>query len=185
MTRPVPRRRVGSRWRVLLLVAAAAALLTGCDLATGTVRTAGELQEAGIRNPSLQYDRGTATATLEFDADPDPPEARTEQDQAAEIIWRNLPFRIDQISVVAADGTVPSRDYPRAELERELGPRPAGLDRSVDDLVRRAVVVAVVISLLVLVLVVVIIVLVVRAVRRRPAPAPPPPGPWGQPQPPA
>ena len=93
MTEPALRRRGATRWRALVLVAAAAALLAGCDLATGTVRTATELEEAGIRNPNLHYDGGTAT--LEYDADPNPLEARAEQDQAAAIIWRNLPFRID------------------------------------------------------------------------------------------
>ena len=77
MTEPVLGRRGGSRWRVLVLAAVAAALLAGCDLATGTVRTAGELEAAGIDNPNLQYDGGTAT--LEFDADPNPLEARAEQ----------------------------------------------------------------------------------------------------------
>jgi hypothetical protein len=180
MTEPVLRRPGRSRWRVLVLAAVAAALLAGCDLATGTVRTAGELEGAGIDNPNLQYDGGTAT--LEFDADPNPLEARAEQDRAAEIIWEHLPFRIDQITVVARQGTVPSRDYPRALLERQLGPRPANLDRSVEDIARRATVVAVVVSLVVLVLVVVVILLVVRAVRRRPT-AQPPAGGWGQPPP--
>jgi hypothetical protein len=185
MTEPALPRRGVSRWRALLLVAVAAALLAGCDLATGTVRTASELEEAGIRNPNLQYDGGTAT--LDYDADPNPLEARAEQDQAAAIIWRNLPFRIEQITV-AGGGTVPSRDYPRAMLEQVLGPRPANLDRSVDDIARRATVVAVVVSLVVLVLVIVVILLVVRAVRRRPTPqaagpwgGPGPQQPWGQP----
>ncbi|HEV3495095.1 MAG TPA: hypothetical protein VHA34_01965, partial [Actinomycetes bacterium] len=168
MTEPALPRRGVSRWRALVLVAVAAALLAGCDLATGTVRTASQLEEAGIRNPNLQYDGGTAT--LEYDADPNPLEARAEQEQAAAIIWRNLPFRIDEIVVVANGGTVPTRDYPRALLEQQLGPRPANLDRSVDDIARRATVVAVVVSLAVLVLVIVVILLVVRAVRRRPTP---------------
>jgi hypothetical protein len=182
MTEPALRRPRVARWRALVLVAAAAVLLAGCDLATGTVRTATELEEAGIRNPNLQYDGGTAT--LEFDADPNPLEARAQQDEAAAIIWRNLPFRVDQITVVAEGGAVPSREYPRALLEQQLGPRPADLDRSVEDIARRATLIALVVALVVLALVVVIIVLVVRAVRRRPAPQPA--GPWpqaGAPQP--
>jgi hypothetical protein len=176
MTEPARRRPGVTRWQALLLVAVAAALLAGCDLATGTVRTAAELEKAGIRNPNLDYDGGTATLT--YDADPNPLEARTEQDQAAAIIWRNLPFRVDQIVVTAEGGTVPSRQYSRGLLEESLGPRPANLDRSVEDTARRAVLVAVVVALVVLVLVVVVIVLVVRAVRRRPAPQPA--GPWAQ-----
>ena len=188
MSGPARHRRGVARWRTLVLVAVAAALLAGCDLATGTVRTATELEEAGIRNPNLNYDGGTAT--LEYDADPNPLEARAEQDRAAAVIWRNLPFRIDAI-VVTADGVgLPSREYPRALLEQELGPRPAGLDRSVDDIARRAIWIAVAVALVVLVLIIVVIVLVVRAVRRRPTPQPAgpwpqaaAPQPWGQPGP--
>lgn len=190
MSGPVRHRRGVARWRTLVLVAVAAALLAGCDLATGTVRTATELEEAGIRNPNLNYDRDSATATLEYDADPNPLEARAEQDRAAAVIWRNLPFRIDAI-VVTADGVgLPSREYPRALLEQELGPRPAGLDRSVDDIARRAIWISVAVALVVLVLIIVVVVLVVRAVRRRPTPQPAgpwpqaaAPQPWGQPGP--
>jgi hypothetical protein len=185
MTDPAPRPRPVARWRVLALLAAAA-LLAGCELATGTVRTASQLQDAGIRNPNLQYNNGVAT--LRYDADPNPLEARTEQDRAAAIIWRNLPFRIDRITVIA-DGSFPNRrDYPRALLEQELGPRPANLDRSVADIARRATLIAVAVALVLMVLVVVVIVLVMRAVRRRPTPQPAgawpqggAPQPWGQP----
>jgi hypothetical protein len=186
MTDPAPRRRTVTRWPVLALLAAAI-LLAGCELATGTVRTATQLQDAGIRNPNLHYDNGVAT--LEYDADPNPLEARTEQDRAAAIIWRNLPFRIDRITVTADGGGFPSRrDYPRALLEQQLGPRPANLDRSVGDIARRATLIAVAVALVLLVLIVVVILLVVRAVRQRPTPQPAgawtqggAPQPWGQP----
>jgi hypothetical protein len=190
MSGPARHRRGVARWRTLVLVAVAAALLAGCDLATGTVRTATELEEAGIRNPNLNYERETATATLEFDADPNPLEARAEQDRAAAVIWRNLPFRIDAIAVTPDGVGLPSREYPRALLEQQLGPRPAGLDRSVDDIARRAIWIAVAVALVVLVLIIVVVVLVVRAVRRRPTPQPAghwpqagTPQPWGQPGP--
>jgi hypothetical protein len=204
MTDPAPRHRSVTRWRALALLAVAAVLVAGCELATGTVRTATELQRAGIDNPSLDYNNGVAR--LSYDADPDPLEARTEQDRAAEIIWRNLPFHIERI-VVTANGTgFPGRrDYPRVLLEQRFGPRPARLDRSVSDIARRASLIAVAVALVVLVLIVVVIVLVVRAVRAHPAPQPAagwpqgppgaaqpwPPQPgwgqpgWGQPAPPA
>jgi hypothetical protein len=176
MKDPAPRHRGPARWRLLALVAAAV-LLAGCDLATGTVKTATELQRAGIDNPNLHYDNGVAR--LEYDADPNPLEARAEQDRAARIIWRNLPFRIERISVVANGAGFPGRrDYPRALLEQQLGPRPARLDRSVSDIARRAGLIASAVALVVLILIVVVIVLVVRAVRRRPAPQPA--GPWPQ-----
>ena len=193
MKEPAPRHRAVTRWRTLVLVAMVAAVLTGCDLATGTVRTATELQKAGIDNPNLNYDGGTAT--LDYDADSNPLEARAEQDTAARIIWDNLPFRIERIVITSDGGAFPTRrEYPRAVLEQALGPRPADLDRSVDDIARRATLIAGIVGLVVLALIVLVIVLVVRAVRRRPAaqPAgwpqgqgPGGPQPWGgQPGPP-
>jgi hypothetical protein len=177
MTEPAPRHRTVTRWRALVLLVTAAALLAGCELATGTVQTASELQKAGIGNPNLNYDGGTAT--LEYDADPNPLEARAEQDRAAAIIWRNLPFRIDQITVTADGGAFPSqRDYPRAVLEERFGPRPADLDRSVEDIARQATLIAGVVALVLLLVIILVIVLVVRAVRRRPAPQPA--GAWSQ-----
>jgi hypothetical protein len=186
MTEPAPRHRPVTRWHALALLVTAAALLAGCELATGTVQTASELQEAGIRNPNLNYDGGTAT--LEYDADPNPLEARAEQDRAAAIIWRNLPFRIEQITVIANGAAFPSRrDYPREVLQEQFGPRPADLDRSVEDIARQATLIAGVVALVLLLLIILVIVLVVRAVRRRPAPQPAGawaqgggPQPWGQ-----
>jgi hypothetical protein len=191
MTEPAPRHRAPIRRRALaMLVAAAAFLLAGCELATGTIRTATELEQAGVSNPNLNYDGGTAT--LDYDPDPAPLAARAEQDRAAQIIWENLPFRIERIVVRPDGGLVPSREYSRAELEQALGPRPADLDRSVEDIARRATLIAAVVALVVLALIVLVIVLVVRAVRRRPAPQPAGPWPqgpggphpWGQPVPP-
>jgi hypothetical protein len=185
MTDPARRDRAATRRRMLAVIAAAVVLLAGCELATGRVRTANELREAGIRDPNLQYSNGVAT--LEYDADPNPLEARAEQDRAARVIWRNLPFRIDRISVISGRGAFPTRrDYPRALLERELGPRPANLDRSAAEIARRAVLIAILVAAVLLVAVVLIIVLVVRAVRPRPSPPPAawpqggPQQPWGQ-----
>jgi hypothetical protein len=180
----------GRRGRLRLVAAAVAAvfLLAGCDLATGTVRTATELQDAGIRNPDLQYNNGDAR--LEYDPTAGPLERLREQDRAAEVIWRNLPFRLDGITVAARDRSdlIGERSYSRAMLEARFGPRPAGLDRSPGDIARRVLLWASVAGLLVLLAVVLIIVLVVRAVRRRPPPQPagawqqpPPQQPWGQP----
>jgi hypothetical protein len=187
MTNPGARGRLAVGWRWLAAVAAAVVLLAGCELATGTVRTATELQDAGIRNPDLQYDNGEAR--IEYDPSTGPLERRAEQDRAAEIVWRNLPFRLDRITVTArGGGLLDQRDYPREVLEASFGPRPEGLDRSPGEIARRALLWATIGGLLFLLAVVLIIVLVVRAVRRRPTPqpagawqAPPPQQPWGQP----
>jgi hypothetical protein len=187
MTNPGARGRPAAGWRWLAAVAAAVVLLAGCELATGTVRTATELQDAGIRNPDLQYDNGEAR--IEYDPSSGLLERRAEQDRAAEIVWRNLPFRLDRITVTArGGGLLDQRDYPREVLEANFGPRPEGLDRSPGEIARRALLWATIGGLLFLLAVVLIIVLVVRAVRRRPTPqpagawqAPPPQQPWGQP----
>jgi hypothetical protein len=185
MTNPATRRRLRGL-RLLALVVAVVVLPAGCDLATGTVRTATELEDAGIRNPDLRYDNGDAR--VEYDPAGGPLERLREQDRAAEVIWRNLPFRLDGITVVARGGGVlDQRDYPRAVLEERFGPRPAGLDRSPGDIARRILLWATVGGLLLLLVVALIIVLVVRAVRRRPPPQPagawqpPSQQPWGQP----
>jgi hypothetical protein len=176
------------RSRLVAVAVAAVFLLAGCDLATGTVRTANELQDAGIRNPDLQYNNGDAR--LEYDPAAGPLERLREQDRGAEVIWLNLPFRVDSITVAPRDqgGPFGERDYPRAVLEARFGPRPAGLDRSPGDIARRVLLWASIAGLLVLLAVVLIIVLVVRAVRRHPPPQPagawqqpPPQQPWGQP----
>jgi hypothetical protein len=188
MTNPGPRAGVRGHLRLLAVVVMAAALLAGCDLATGTVRTATELRDAGIHNPDLQYDNGVAR--VEFDPAGGPVEGLREQQQAAEVIWRNLPFRVDRITVTARgqDSLLAQRTYSRADLEARFGPRPAGLDQSPGDIARRVLLWASIAGLLLLVVVVLIIALVVRAVRRRPPPQPagawqqqPSAQPWGQP----
>jgi hypothetical protein len=180
MTEPARRLRTAGRWRAPALLAAAV-LLAGCELVTGTVETASELERAGIQHPNLNYDGGTAT--LEYDADPDPAEAAAEQDRAAAIIWRNLPFRIEEIVVTPSGGDIPSRGWSRAELEQTLGPRPADLDRSLEDIARQATLIAGLVALVLLLLIILVIVLVVRAVRRRPTPQPAGAWPQGGPQP--
>jgi hypothetical protein len=188
MSNPGPRAGVRGKLRLLVAVVAAVALLAGCDLATGTVRTATELRDAGLRNPDLQYDNGVAR--VEFDPSGGPVEALRDGNRAAEVIWRNLPFRVDRITVTARgqDSLLAQRTFRRADLEARFGPRPAGLDRSPGDIARRVLLWSSIGGLLLLLVVVLIIVLVVRAVRRRPPPQPagawqqqPPAQPWGQP----
>jgi hypothetical protein len=188
MRNPGPRAGARGHLRLLAVVVAAVALLAGCDLATGTVRTATELRDAGIRNPDLQYDNGVAR--VEFDPAGGPAEGLREQQRAAEVIWRNLPFRVDRITVTARgqDSLFAQRTFSRAELEARFGPRPAGLDHSPGDIARRVLLWASIAGLLLLLIVVLIVVLVVRAVRRRPPPQPagawqqqPSPQPWGRP----
>jgi hypothetical protein len=175
MTNPGARGRLAVGWRWLAAVAVAVVLLAGCELATGTVRTVTELRDAGIRNPNLQYEN--SEARIDYEPATGPLERRAEQDRAAEIVWRNLPFRLERITVAArGGGPLDQRDYPREVLEARFGPRPEGLDRAPGGIARRALLWATIGGLLFLLAVVLIIVLVVRAVRRRPAP--PPAGGW-------
>jgi hypothetical protein len=187
MTNPGPGAGMRRRLPLAALAVAAMLLLAGCDLATGTVRTVTALRDAGIRNPNLQYSNGDAR--LEYDPAAGPLQRLLEQDRAAEVIWRNLPFRVDRVTVAPRDhgGLLEQRDYPRAILEARFGPRPAGLDRSPGQIARRLLLWASIAGLLVLLAVVLIIVLIVRAVRRRPSPQPagawqpPQQQPWGAP----
>ena len=78
----------------VVLLAMAAALLAGCDLATGPCGP-----RPSSRRPAFVTRTSTTTGARPpstYDADPNPLEARAEQDQAAAIIWSNLPFRIDR-----------------------------------------------------------------------------------------
>jgi hypothetical protein len=175
MTNPAIRHRPAARWRWLAVVAVAALALSGCDLATGTVRTVTRLRDAGIRNPQLNVEN--SSADLVYDSGVGPLQRLAEEDRAAQIIWENLPLEIQRITVSPREGGFEGeRVYPRAVLEARFGPRPAGLDKRPGDIARRVVLGATIGFVVLLVLVVLIIVLIVRAARRRPAA--PPGGGW-------
>jgi hypothetical protein len=166
MTNPAP------RWRWLAALILAALVLGGCDLASGTIRTVSRLRDAGIDNPDLNVHN--RNADLVYDSSAGPLERLAEEDRAAQVIWENLPLEVQQITVQPrGNGLFDNpRVYPRAVLETRFGPRPAGLDKSPAEIVRRVVVGVSVGVLVLLALVVLIIVLVVRASRNRPAAQP-------------
>ncbi|HYY78289.1 MAG TPA: hypothetical protein VFD04_03780, partial [Actinomycetes bacterium] len=166
MTNPAP------RWRWLAALILAALVLGGCDLASGTIRTVSRLRDAGIDNPDLNVHN--RNADLVYDSSAGPLERLAEEDRAAQVIWENLPLEVQQVTVQPrGNGLFDNpRVYPRAVLETRFGPRPAGLDKSPAEIVRRVVVGVSVGVLVLLALVVLIIVLVVRASRNRPAAQP-------------
>jgi hypothetical protein len=176
---PSPTRRA-ARWRWLAVACVAALALTGCDFATGTVRTLNELRQAGIRNPDLRVNNRAAELT--YDSGVGPLQRAVEQDRAAQVIWENLPFELQVITVRSrGDGLFDTpRSYPRTVLEARFGPRPPGLDRSPGDVGRRVAIGLAIGGLIVLLAVILIIVLVVRATRRRPAVQPAGGWPGGQ-----
>ncbi|MEO5678375.1 MAG: hypothetical protein ABIS47_01795 [Acidimicrobiales bacterium] len=166
------------------MLCAAVLALAGCGLLRAGVSTIKALDRAGFGVPDVQVDGGDSfRVTVKKDTE-DLDGAAAE---AAGVVWRELPFRIEHLQVTCRNGFGGRGIYvaDRDELERRFGPRDPALDKGVQDSdVRTAVLVVlglVVGGLLVLVGIIVLIVVLVRRSRR---PPPPPPG-WGtQPPPP-
>jgi hypothetical protein len=112
-----------TRWRTLVLVAVVAALLAGCDLATGTVRTATELQRAGIDNPNLNTTGARPPSATT--PTPIPLDARDEQDRRRPDHLEE-PALPDRRIVITSDSGARSRParVPRAAAEEQLRAAP-------------------------------------------------------------
>jgi hypothetical protein len=182
--------------RAAALVFVAGLVLTvsvsGCGAVRGLLDTERALERAGFEQVNLAVDRNGPVEWVRVEAR----QARSHDnpnDAAAEVVWKEFPFRFDRLSVFVAPAT--PRSYSRTELEQRFGPRPRGLDDdSFEDSLRRTGIVVLVVVAVAFVgflaIVVVTIVLVVRAQRRRRAPLQtgpwiPPPGSGGVPPPPA
>jgi hypothetical protein len=186
---PPAGRRAGRRLgRWLGLVAVTAVLAAGCGFASGMLRTANALREAGIDNPDITG--GDARVTVTYDTHASESDLPAEQDRVAEVIWRNLPFRFSELAVTPRGATSPpggTRTYSREELMARLGPRPSSLDNTGRDVeasvratVRNVVIGLIAGGIVLLALVTLIIVLLVRASRRARPPVPvPAAGGWG------
>ncbi len=188
--RATPVRR--PRWLVTL--ALAAVVLAGCSLATGVAHTVSRLNDAGLRDSSLNVTGGDVVVRFTADAAAAPEEVDAQVREAARIVWENLPLRVNSVEVFPRGVDASARGYSRGDLELAFGPRPAGLDRGARDIARSVAIGVGIGSLVLLAVVVAIIVLVVRSTRRQraqpaggyqggwPPPGyPPPPGGWQQP----
>ena len=185
--RPLGNRRLGLG--LCLLALALALVVGGCSLAKGLVSTGEELGKAGFGAADFEVDSGDRFRVTVTKDTEDLPAAATE---AAAVVWRELPLRIEGLEVACTNGFGGRGTFraDRAELERRFGPRDPALDEGFQESDVRTVVVVVIAlvlgGLVVLAGVVVLIVVLVRRNRHRgPPPGPPGPPGWGtQPPPP-
>ena len=192
--RSLPARRpLGNRRRRLLsaftLIALLALAGAGCSLAQGFVSTVKELDAAGFTSADIET---AGVDSFRVSVTRDTEDLSTAAAEAAGVVWRELPVRIERLEVVCTNGFGGEGTYAadRAELEQRFGPRDPALDEGFQESDARTI--AVVLlglflgGLLILGAIVVLIVVLVRRNRRRsPPPGPPAPPEWGaQPPPP-
>jgi hypothetical protein len=174
------RRALGKRLRALLAVAVVVVAVPACSVVRGTISTTEALDDAGfsIRPGDIDAADGDAWVVRVRKDTEDLTAAAVE---AAGIVWRELPVRIERLEVTCGNGFGGRGTFAadRAELEQRFGPRDPDLDRGVedDDLRTLALVLVglLVVGVLALAGLVVLVVVLVRRSRRRN----PPPGPWG------
>lgn len=184
-------RRAG---KVLPLACLLVLLAAGCSVVRGTITTVRALDKAGFSSARIDP-RGSNVYAVSVRKDAEDLDAAAEE--AAGVVWRNLPARVERLEVTCGNGFGGRGTFAadRAQLEQRFGPRDPALDRGVEDsdLRTAALVLAGLLAFGLVVLVgggVLIFVLVRRNRRRQPPggpPAPGPPGPtgWGtQPPPP-
>ena len=92
---------------------------------------------AGVDHPEFQLgDDGVLHAEVDTSLPIDDTDDRGAgfAERAAQIVWRTYPGRFDVLELtVGHDGVaLVTEEYPRADLERRLGPRPAALDDGVE-----------------------------------------------------
>jgi hypothetical protein len=142
----------------------AVALLAGCSLIEGSAQTATQLKNAGFTSPQLSVQGGDQATLLADQASP-----TATPDRAAEIIWKNLPVRVNSIVVTVPKSGQP-KTFSRADLQAAYGDRPATLDnpeKSVAGFGVGLLIAGSVCCLLLVGLVVLVVVLVLRSRRRR------------------
>jgi predicted small secreted protein len=184
-----PRLPAGRRGRaVVAAVVALALVLAGCGIVRGTISTVKALDRAGFSSPKIQM-HGQDGFVVRVKKDTEDLDGAAVE--AAGVVWRKLPLRIERLEVVCGNGFGGKGSFAadRAELERRFGARDPALDRGVQDSDLRTV--AIVIGALVLAgllvmagIVVLVVVLVRRNRRKGPPPGPPDPGYYAQPPPP-
>ena len=174
----------------LVLAGVLLAVLAGCGVVRGTIGTVRALNDAGFGIPEIQLDAEDDGVRVSVEKDTEDLPAGAAE--AAEVVWDNLPLRIERMEVICTNGFGGRGTFEadRTELERRFGSRDPALDEGLqeDDLRTLGIVVAAmgIGGLLVLAGIVILIVVLVRRSRRRnPPPGPPgPPGWQAQPPPP-
>jgi hypothetical protein len=126
-----PAKRSASRL-LLGLALLLALLVSGCTLDTGETVTANDLSLAGFVNPIISV--GTAhgvsrvTVTVDTLRGPGTTNAQLASNlsQVSSIVWQQLPGHFDLLTMVVPG--IGSKTITHAQLEKNLGARPAGLD---------------------------------------------------------
>lgn len=129
-----------------LRLALAALLLlvgvSGCAAIRAVTETEDALVDAGFTDATVGWssEDGVEYVDVYWNARATTAEALTRESlSAAEVIWRVAPVRFDIVRTdpyveFSEDRFNVVRTFPREQLEQQLGPRPARLDRSVGDL---------------------------------------------------
>ncbi len=182
-------RRPHGRSSCALVACALMLALAGCGVVQGFVSTVRALDRAGFGTPDIQVDSGDSyRITVEKDTE----DLDAAAAEAAGVVWRELPLRIERLEVSCGNGYGGRGVYTadRPELERRFGARDPALDEGVRKGDLRTVALVLiglfVGGLLVLAGIVVLVVVLIRRSRRgSPPPGPPGPPGWGtQPPPP-
>jgi hypothetical protein len=169
-------RRAG---KVLVGILVLALLAGGCSVVRGAVSTIRALDKAGFNAADIQP--GNETDGWEVTVEKDTEDLDAAAVEAAGVVWRKLPLRIERLEVTCGNGFGGKGTFAadRDELEQRFGARDPDLDRGIQESDLRTV--ALVLAglalggLLVLGGIVTLIVVLVRRNRKRNPPA----GPWG------
>lgn len=168
-------RRAG---KVLAALAMFVVVATSCGVVRGAVSTIRALDKAGFDAANIEFgENDTFRVTVEKDTE-DLHAAATE---AAGVVWRELPLRIEGLEVTCGNGFGGKGTFAadRASLEQRFGARDPDLDRGIEDRDVRTVALVVlgmfVLGLLVLGAILVLVFVLIRRSRSRQ----PPPGTWG------
>jgi len=163
-----PRRRPG---KVLVGLAALVLVVAGCSVLKGAFSTIKALNDAGF--PSANIRNGTTVDSWVVTVRKDTEDLDGAAEEAAGVVWRKLPLRIERLDVICDNGFGGTGSFTarRAELEERFGARDPDLDKGFQKSDVKTVLAVigglVVLGLLVLTAIVVLIVVLVRRSRRR------------------
>lgn len=176
----VARRPPGKASAALAALASALVLITGCGVIRGATSTIVALDKAGFSTANIEPAGSDAwLVTVERDSE----DLDAAAAEAAAVVWRKLPLRIERLEVRCGNGFGGKGTFgaDRDDLEQRFGPRDPELDRGIqrsDVRVIALVLAGLFVGGLVLLagIAVLVVVLVRRSRRRNPPPGPRPPG---------